>query len=100
MPLASTVATSTPRPCLESSGRSPATWMAVCCMGPACRYGGPVATPEQQLDPQSLAERCAEAMLTADQASAWLGIRLLSVGPGRAELAMTVTEQMLNGHRI
>ena len=53
-----------------------------------------------QLDPQELATRCAEAMLGADQASAWLGIRLLSVGPGRAELAMTVTEQMLNGHRI
>ena len=51
-------------------------------------------------DPQVLAERCAEAMLAADLASAWLGIRLRSVGPGRAELGMTVTEQMLNGHRI
>jgi phenylacetic acid degradation protein PaaD len=54
----------------------------------------------QSLDAQSLAEHCAEAMLAADGASAWLGIRLVSVGPGRAELAMTVTEQMLNGHRI
>ncbi|HEU5271236.1 MAG TPA: hydroxyphenylacetyl-CoA thioesterase PaaI [Jatrophihabitans sp.] len=52
------------------------------------------------LDAQLLAERCAEAMLAADLASAWLGIRLLAVGPGRAELGMTVTEQMLNGHRI
>ncbi|HTZ44442.1 MAG TPA: hydroxyphenylacetyl-CoA thioesterase PaaI [Jatrophihabitans sp.] len=49
---------------------------------------------------QLLAERCAKAMLATDSASAWLGIRLLAVGPGHATLAMTVTEQMLNGHRI
>jgi len=39
-------------------------------------------------------------MLAADHASAWLGIRRVSVGPGRAELTMAVTERMLNGHRI
>jgi phenylacetic acid degradation protein PaaD len=39
-------------------------------------------------------------MLAADRASAWLGIALVSVGPGRSELTMPVTEQMLNGHAI
>jgi phenylacetic acid degradation protein PaaD len=60
----------------------------------------PRSSVAEPADPQLLAERCAEAMLAADGASAWLGIRLVSVGPGRSELAMTVTEQMLNGHRI
>ncbi len=41
-----------------------------------------------------------QAMLGADSASAWLGIRPVSVAPGQAELRMTVTEDMLNGHRI
>jgi phenylacetic acid degradation protein PaaD len=49
---------------------------------------------------QLLAERCQQEMLRADAASAALGIRALSVGPGRAELAMTVTATMLNGHGI
>jgi len=57
-------------------------------------------TSPSPLDPQTLAERCAEAMLSADAASASLGIKLVSVAPGRAELAMTVTAAMLNGHRI
>jgi acyl-CoA thioesterase len=39
-------------------------------------------------------------MLANDAASAWLGIRLASVGPGRAQLRMRVTADMLNGHRI
>lgn len=38
-------------------------------------------------------------MLAADAASAFLGIQLLSTGPGRAELRMAVTPNMLNGHR-
>jgi phenylacetic acid degradation protein PaaD len=49
---------------------------------------------------QLLAQRCLDEMLRADAASAALGIQALSVGPGRAELAMTVTAEMLNGHGI
>jgi acyl-CoA thioesterase len=53
-----------------------------------------------EMSAQDLAERCMHAMLDADAASASLGIRPVTVGPGRAEMAMTVTGGMLNGHRI
>jgi len=59
-----------------------------------------VTDPAAPIDPQVLAERCAQAMLEADAASAYLGIRLLGVGPGRAGLHLTVTANMLNGHGI
>ena len=60
-----------------------------------------MAEPELTADQaQLLAERCLAEMLRADAASAGLGIRPLAVGPGRAELAMTVTAAMLNGHGI
>ena len=49
---------------------------------------------------QQLAERCMHTMLAADAASAAMGIRAVAVAPGRAEVAMTVTASMLNGHRI
>ncbi|MEO6700338.1 MAG: hotdog fold thioesterase, partial [Jatrophihabitantaceae bacterium] len=57
---------------------------------------------DQQADQQAqrLAERCLHAMLDADAASAALGIRPISVGPGRAELALRITPAMLNGHGI
>ena len=65
IPLARTVAASTPRPCRESSGRLPATcilsrrlrplrsrWVlaveADSGMGTACRYGDPVTSPAHQ----------------------------------------------------
>jgi len=51
-------------------------------------------------DGRQLAERCMHAMLAADAASAALGIRALRAGPGRAEMALTVTPAMLNGHQI
>jgi len=51
-------------------------------------------------DEQALAQRCAETMWTNDRASRALGMRLESVGPGRATLTMTVTEAMINGHDI
>ena len=47
---------------------------------------------------QELAQACMHAMLDADAASRSLGIRPVSVSPGAAELAMTVTAAMLNGH--
>lgn len=61
-------------------------------------YRGRVTEPEP--DAQAVAERSAETMLATDAASAYLGIELVSVGPGRSELRMAVTANMLNGHRI
>src|SRR5581483_8323683 len=57
----------------------------------------PAAAPGEA---QALAERVAAAMWARDQASRGLGMRLGSVGPGRAELTMVVREDMLNGHAI
>ena len=52
------------------------------------------------LTPQELAERVRDAMWAGDHATQMLGIRILAVGPGRAVLAMTVRQDMLNGHAI
>ena len=52
------------------------------------------------MNAEQLAKACADAMWAEDQASRGLGMELLSVGPGRAELAMTVTDRMVNGHKI
>jgi acyl-CoA thioesterase len=49
---------------------------------------------------QSLAERVAARMSAADRASRALGMRIESVAPGRAEMTMTVRDDMLNGHAI
>jgi acyl-CoA thioesterase len=49
---------------------------------------------------QQLAERVAAAMFANDRASQALGMRIESVAPGRAELTMTVRDDMLNGHSI
>ncbi|MBI1201312.1 MAG: hydroxyphenylacetyl-CoA thioesterase PaaI [Rhodopseudomonas sp.] len=39
-------------------------------------------------------------MWADDAASRGLGIELIAVGPGRAEVAMTVAERHVNGHKI
>jgi acyl-CoA thioesterase len=52
------------------------------------------------VDPQSVAEASARVMLDADEASRSAGIGLTSVGPGMAEVTMTVTARMCNGHAI
>jgi acyl-CoA thioesterase len=52
------------------------------------------------LDPQTIAERCRDAMWADDRASKALGMRIVAVGPGTATLAMTVREDMVNGHDI
>jgi acyl-CoA thioesterase len=57
----------------------------------------PAATPE---DAQALAERVARTMFARDRASQAMGITLTGIGPGHAELAMTVRADMLNGHAI
>jgi acyl-CoA thioesterase len=55
----------------------------------------PIAT----LDPQARAlEASAEAMWRNDAASQGLGMRLLRVAPGEAEIAMDIEPRMLNGH--
>jgi acyl-CoA thioesterase len=52
------------------------------------------------MDPQTVAERCAETMYAADRASAHLGIEISGVAPGRATARMVVTDTMINGHEI
>ena len=49
---------------------------------------------------RELAEKVVGHMLARDNFSRWLGVELLSVAPGRAELAMTVREDMLNGFGV
>ena len=51
-------------------------------------------------DAQALAERVAREMYERDGASQGLGLRVVRVAPGRAEVAMTVRTDMLNGHAI
>jgi len=49
---------------------------------------------------QALAERVATAMMERDRASQALGMRIVRVAPGEAELTMTVRADMVNGHAI
>jgi acyl-CoA thioesterase len=51
-------------------------------------------------DAQRIAEHVAARMFESDRASRALGMRIESVGPGRAEMTMTVRDDMLNGHAI
>lgn len=51
-------------------------------------------------DAQALAERVATGMYESDRASRGLGMRIESVAPGRAEMTMTVRDDMVNGHAI
>lgn len=50
------------------------------------------------LSPQELAQACADSMYKVDNASQALGMKIVSVGPGRAELSMKIRDDMLNGH--
>ena len=52
------------------------------------------------MTPEQVAQRSADVMWAGDAASRALGMRILEVGPGRAVLAMTVREDMVNGHGI
>src|ERR1700694_851833 len=56
------------------------------------------ATPLTSAEAQSLSERVAAEMFARDRASQAMGMRISKVGPGRAELTMTVRADMLNGH--
>src|SRR2546425_13179992 len=57
----------------------------------------PAATPQEA---QSLAERVAAGMYARDRASQAMGMQIATIGPGYAELTMTVRADMLNGHAI
>jgi acyl-CoA thioesterase len=48
----------------------------------------------------ALAERVADGMFARDPASQAMGMRIVRVAPGHAEMAMTVRADMLNGHAI
>ena len=50
--------------------------------------------------PDEVARRSADAMWAGDAASRALGMRIVEVRPGRAVLAMTVRDDMVNGHAI
>ena len=52
------------------------------------------------MDAAALARACAEVMWAEDVASRDLGMRLISVEPGRAVLGMTVGDTMVNGHGL
>jgi acyl-CoA thioesterase len=69
------------------------------------RTRGPVHSAAHDVahDPaaaQRLAERVADGMFVNDRASRGLGMQIASVAPGRAEMTMTVREDMLNGHAM
>jgi acyl-CoA thioesterase len=49
---------------------------------------------------QALAERVAAAMFARDRASQALGMRIVRVAPGEADLTMSVRADMVNGHAI
>ena len=53
-----------------------------------------------RLDPQALAEACTAALWADDYASIGLGMRLLRVAPGEAEITMAIEPHMANGHGI
>jgi acyl-CoA thioesterase len=52
------------------------------------------------MTPQQIAEATRDAMWRNDRASQALGMQVLAIGPGSATLAMTVRQDMLNGHDI
>lgn len=52
------------------------------------------------MDAAALARACADLIGENDTAGRALGIRLVSIAPGEATLAMVVRPDMLNGHGI
>ena len=52
------------------------------------------------MSPQQVAEATRDAMWRNDRASKALGMDVLAIGPGTATVAMSVREDMLNGHDI
>ena len=59
-----------------------------------------MSAPDPALDPGEVARRSTEGMLRGDATGPALGMEHLDVGPGRAEVAMVVREDMVNGWDI
>ncbi|MBT9507598.1 hydroxyphenylacetyl-CoA thioesterase PaaI [Rhodoferax sp.] len=55
---------------------------------------------EPSLNPQQIAEAVAVGMMANDRASRGLGLKVTHIGPGTAQLEMTVRDDMLNGFDI
>jgi acyl-CoA thioesterase len=55
-------------------------------------------TMQDEMTADEIAQRAAAALWAEDNASQGLGMEIVSVGPGRAVIAMTVTAAMTNGH--
>ncbi|MCP1168682.1 hydroxyphenylacetyl-CoA thioesterase PaaI [Limimaricola litoreus] len=53
---------------------------------------------ETRLDPQAQAEKRTQEMWEEDTASRAMGMELVEVGPGHAQMRMKVREDMVNGH--
>lgn len=49
---------------------------------------------------QQVAEAVRDAMWQGDHASKALGMTILAIGPGTAQISMAVRQDMLNGHQI
>jgi acyl-CoA thioesterase len=58
------------------------------------------ACGERESNAQQLAERVATRMFESDRASQALGMRIIGIAPGHAEMTMTVRDDMVNGHGI
>jgi acyl-CoA thioesterase len=52
------------------------------------------------VSPDELARSSAQAMWAEDSASRTLGMEVRSIAPGRAEVTMTVRDDMVNGHAL
>lgn len=50
------------------------------------------------MTPQQTAERVRQRLYERDHAAHHLGIEVTAIGPGSADVTMTVREHMLNGH--
>lgn len=51
-------------------------------------------------DQDALANAAAQVMWRDDNASKWLGMKIVEVRAGYARLSMTVTQNMVNGHNL
>lgn len=52
------------------------------------------------MNEQELAEKVVDKMLSRDEFSKWLNVKLLEVKPGFATIEMTVRPEMLNGFAV
>ena len=54
--------------------------------------------PSSSSEAQKLAEAVVQKMFDADRASQQMGMRVLAIRPGYAQVEMTIRPEMLNGH--